>query len=115
MLAVAGVRRDADRGADRADIASRYGGEEFTILLPDTSVEEARSKAQQLLERTRALRLMFNGTDVGTISASVGIASYPGHGEHAEDLVRAADAALYAAKQSGRDRVEISIVGGITV
>lgn len=90
-----------------ADIASRYGGEEFTVLLPDATAADCRTKAEKLLERTRALRLTFNGSDVGIISASVGIASYPDHGEHAEDLLRAADTALYAAKQAGRDCVEI--------
>jgi len=102
---------DSIRGAD---VASRYGGEEFTILLPDTPPVEARRKAEQLLERTRALRLSFNGVDVGAISASVGIAVFPEHGEHAEDLLRAADTALYAAKQRGRNRVETS-AGGMTV
>jgi diguanylate cyclase (GGDEF)-like protein/PAS domain S-box-containing protein len=90
-----------------ADVASRYGGEEFTVLLPDTSLADARAKAQQLLERIKALRLTFNGLDVGVMSASIGIAASPVHGEHIEDLLRAVDAALYAAKQRGRDRVEV--------
>lgn len=91
-----------------ADVASRYGGEEFLVLLPDTSFEGGRGKAEKLLERTRALRLTFNGIDVGVVTASVGIAMYPGDGEHAEDLLRAADAALYAAKQAGRDRIVVA-------
>lgn len=99
-------------GIRGADVASRYGGEEFTILLLDTPVDDARRKAEQLLDRTRALRPSFNGRDVGAISASVGIAVFPDHGEHAEDLLRAADEALYAAKQSGRDRVDVSARGG---
>lgn len=102
-------------GIRGADIASRYGGEEFTILLPDTAATDAGRKAAQLLERARGLRLTFNGHDVGAISASVGVAAYPGHGEQAEDLLRAADAALYAAKQAGRDRVEIAPHGGQAV
>lgn len=102
-------------GIRGADIASRYGGEEFTILLPDTAATDAGRKAAQLLERARGLRLTFNGHDVGAISASVGVAAYPGHGEHAQDLLRAADAALYAAKQAGRDRVEIAPHGGQAV
>jgi diguanylate cyclase (GGDEF)-like protein len=92
-----------------SDVASRYGGEEFTILLPDAAIDDARRKAELLLERTRALRLSFNGSEVGAISASVGVATFPDHGEHAEDLLRAADAALYAAKQGGRDRVEVAV------
>ena len=49
------------------------------------------------------------------MSASVGVAAFPEHGEHGEDLLRAADTALYAAKQAGRDRVEVSTAAGITV
>ena len=91
-----------------ADVASRYGGEEFTVLLPDTTIEGGRAKAERLLERTRALRLSLNGVDVGLVTVSIGFAVYPGNGEHAEDLLGAADAALYVAKQDGRDRIVVS-------
>lgn len=91
-----------------ADVASRYGGEEFMVLLPDTSFDGGRGKAEKILERTRALRLTFNGMDVGIVTASVGVAVYPGDGEHVEDVVGAADRALYAAKQGGRDRVVVA-------
>jgi diguanylate cyclase (GGDEF)-like protein len=96
-------------GIRGSDVAARYGGEEFTIVLPDISIVDARRKAEQLLERAKALRLTFNGSEVGAISASIGVALFPDHGEQAEDLLRAADTALYAAKQNGRDRVEISV------
>jgi diguanylate cyclase (GGDEF)-like protein len=99
---------DSIRGAD---IACRYGGEEFTILLPDTTTAGARHKAGELLDRIRALHLTFNGHDVGGVTASVGVATYPSHGEHADTLLRAADAALYAAKQAGRNRVEVVLAG----
>jgi diguanylate cyclase (GGDEF)-like protein len=101
----AAVLNDGSRGAD---VASRYGGEEFTVLLPDTTIEGARSKADKVLERTRALRLSFNGIDIGLVTTSIGLAVYPANGEHAEDLLGAADAALYAAKQEGRNRLVIS-------
>ncbi|MBI4484622.1 MAG: diguanylate cyclase [Acidobacteria bacterium] len=103
---------DSIRGAD---VASRYGGEEFTILLPDTPVGDARRKAEQLLKRVKALRLSFNGREVGTITASGGVAAFAEHGEHAEDLLHAADAALYAAKQGGRNRVEVAARPGVAV
>jgi diguanylate cyclase (GGDEF)-like protein len=104
-----------NEGIRGADVASRYGGEEFTILLPDTAAADARRKAEHLLGRIKGLRLTFNGGEVGAVSASVGVATFPEHGEHGEDLLRAADTALYAAKQAGRDRVEVSAAGGITV
>jgi diguanylate cyclase (GGDEF)-like protein len=88
------------------DIASRYGGEEFTIVLPESPLADARNKAEHLLERIKALRVSFNGSTLEAISASIGLAAFPDHGEHAQGLLRAADAALYAAKQAGRGRVE---------
>ena len=78
------------------------------MLLPDTTIEGARAKADKVLERTRALRLSFNGIDVGLVTTSIGLAVYPANGQHAEDLLAAADAALYAAKQEGRNRLVIS-------
>jgi diguanylate cyclase (GGDEF)-like protein len=89
------------------DIASRYGGEEFTIVLPDSPVADARNKAELILEKTRALRVTFNGTGLGPISTSIGLAACPEHCDNAQALLRAADQALYAAKQGGRSRVEI--------
>lgn len=96
------------------DIASRYGGEEFTVVLPDSQLADARNKAEQLLARINLLRVAFNGSNLGAVSASIGLAAYPDHGEHAQGLLRAADAALYAAKQAGRNRVEIFARGSIT-
>ena len=101
----ASVLNDGSRGAD---VVSRYGGEEFTVLLPDTTIEGGRAKAEKVLEQTRLLRLSFNGVDIGAVTTSIGLAAYPASGEHAEDLLGAADAALYAAKQGGRDRLVIS-------
>jgi diguanylate cyclase (GGDEF)-like protein len=89
------------------DIASRYGGEEFTIILPDSPLADARNKAEQILEKTKALRVTYNGSGLGPISASIGLAACPDHADNAPGLIRAADMALYAAKQAGRDRVEV--------
>jgi diguanylate cyclase (GGDEF)-like protein len=89
------------------DIASRYGGEEFTLVLPDSPVADARKKAELILEKTRALRVTFNGTGLGPITTSIGLAACPEHCDNAQALLRAADQALYAAKQAGRGRVEV--------
>ena len=98
------ILRDGIRGGDTA---SRYGGEEFTLVLPDSALPDAQNRAAQLLQRINAMGVTFDGTALGTISASAGVAGYPDHGDNAETLLRAADAALYAAKQAGRNRVEI--------
>jgi diguanylate cyclase (GGDEF)-like protein len=96
--------KDGVRGGD---MASRYGGEEFTLILAESALADAQNRAELLLEKIKALRVTFNGSPLGTISVSIGVAAYPEHGDEATSLLRAADTALYAAKQAGRDRVEV--------
>jgi len=83
------------------DFASRYGGEEFTIILPETSLEGAIETAERIRERISLIA--FPG--VGQITASVGVANYPINALGKEDLIRCADRALYVAKNNGRNRV----------
>jgi diguanylate cyclase (GGDEF)-like protein len=88
-----------------ADIVCRYGGEEFAVLLPDTTLDHALARAEELRHAAEGLELP--GPAAGnTLSLSVGVAAFPLHGRRAADLVRASDAALYAAKRNGRNRVE---------
>lgn len=96
--------KDSVRGSD---MASRYGGEEFTLILSESALADAQNRAELLLEKIKALRVTFNGSPLGTISVSIGVAAYPEHGDEATGLLRAADTALYVAKQAGRDRVEV--------
>ncbi len=98
--------KDSIRGGD---IASRYGGEEFTIVLPDTALQDAQRRATQLLEQIAELHVVLNGSTLGGISASAGVSAYPHHAEKPADVLRAADTALYAAKIAGRNRVEVFI------
>ncbi|WP_080509474.1 sensor domain-containing diguanylate cyclase [Chromobacterium subtsugae] len=86
------------------DIVCRYGGEEFFVLLPGASLEAAHAKAQGLCDAVRAMPIRAQ-EHVLSITLSVGLALSPMHGEDAESVVHAADAALYQAKQMGRDRV----------
>jgi diguanylate cyclase (GGDEF)-like protein len=87
-----------------SDYAARYGGEEFMILLPETGIDEALQGAKRI--RKQLARESF-GTDKKKIpiTISMGVATYPEHGEDPETLVSKADAALYQAKKAGRDRV----------
>ncbi len=86
------------------DVVARYGGEEFCILLPATTLEQACSLAEQLREGIEELALSH--PDGGVITASLGVASWvPQPGQEPEDLVEAADTALYRAKTEGRNRV----------
>ena len=83
----------------------RHGGEEFVVVLPDASLDDARRRAEQLREGIKALRTSYKGGTVGPLSASIGVAAFPEHGSTAEALVRAADTALYSGQAEGRDRV----------
>ena len=98
-----------------SDIACRYGGEEFTIVLPEASVEIGRQRAEMLREAARELRLVHDGKSLGAITLSLGVACFPGHGRRREHLLQVADAALYEAKNGGRNRVVVSNVKTLPV
>jgi diguanylate cyclase (GGDEF)-like protein len=85
------------------DIISRYGGEEFVILLPEADKEEAYTVSERLRKKLCELEI----DDLPKLSISLGISSYPEDGGDIEMLIKKADAAMYAAKQSGRNRVVI--------
>lgn len=87
------------------DIACRYGGEEFTLILPETSLEETQERAEQIRGEIKKIQVDSNGHSFGNLSASLGVAIFPEQGEMAESILRAADVALYRAKSAGRDRV----------
>jgi diguanylate cyclase (GGDEF)-like protein len=89
------------------DIACRYGGEEFTLILPEMTLENAKGKAQQLNAAVRQLRVLQGQQFLGSVTISVGVAIFPTDGSNGRDVLHAADAALYRAKQCGRDRVEV--------
>lgn len=94
------VARVLSAGKRQIDAAARVGGEEFALILPDTSQDGAFMVAERL---RCALRDEFAGDSI-PITISFGLATYPMHGETAASLLRAADEALYAAKDSGRNR-----------
>ncbi len=87
------------------DIACRYGGEEFVIGLPETSLAEARERAERLREGISHLTIQYLGKSLGPITISAGVAVLPEHGLSQDELLRAADTALYQAKKEGRNRV----------
>jgi diguanylate cyclase (GGDEF)-like protein len=87
------------------DFACRYGGDEFVIILPETPLEKARQRAEQLRQGIKNLSIQFRGDTLDIVTLSLGLAVYPSHGLTAETLLRTADAALYRAKAEGRDRV----------
>ncbi len=88
----------------RSDIACRYGGEEFLVILPEITREDAQKRAEQLRVDIETLSIEFEG-QILHITASIGIAIYPLHGEDSDSLLSAVDSALYNAKNSGRNQV----------
>jgi diguanylate cyclase (GGDEF)-like protein len=87
------------------DIPCRYGGEEFLMVLSGCPLEDAYQKAEAIREAIAQLRVTASGSVLTRITASLGIACYPQHGLRLEDLIRAADSALYKAKDAGRNQV----------
>ena len=90
------------------DIASRYGGEEFILILPETEMDAARECAERIRAAAGSMQIQMHGKTLERIRLSIGIAWFPQHGSSAELLVRAADGALYRAKENGRDQVVIA-------
>ena len=87
------------------DVACRYGGEEFALVLSDTTAEGAIARASDLRIRVNQLRPTLGRKTLGAVSISVGVAALPEQASDAEGLLRIADRALYRAKREGRDRV----------
>nr|WP_226840282.1 diguanylate cyclase [Enterobacter cloacae complex sp. P27C] len=92
------------RAAHDGGLAFRYGGEEFLVLLPGAGEAEAHACAQKIYNGVHALSLRYGLTEIGPVDVSIGIASYPEHAQ-SDNLLRAADVALYRAKELGRSRI----------
>jgi len=89
----------------KSDISCRYGGDEFVLVLPDSSLADAQQRVEQIraLVKERQIRQGYSVVDMPTLSA--GVAEAPKHGSTTTELLHAADNAMYAAKQAGRNRV----------
>ena len=96
----------APAGRRAGDLCVRVGGEEFVVLLPETGIEEATLVAEKIQARVAALRALQNGRADSTPTLSIGAACMvPWQGLEPRDLIRAADGALYKAKEAGRNRI----------
>lgn len=97
------IRKNTERPSD---IVARYGGEEFAVVLPETSVGGALMVAEKIRNAIRELNIPHSESPSGRVTMSIGIAAAaPGFDNPPDDLINAADKALYRAKHEGRDRV----------
>jgi len=90
------------------DFVCRYGGEEFVIVLPTADLRVAGLRAEGIRSRLRELVVMHQGRSLGVVTVSIGVAALPQHGTSQQQVLKAADAALYRAKKAGRDRVVLA-------
>jgi diguanylate cyclase (GGDEF)-like protein len=90
------------------DVVARLGGEEFSVLLPGCTTEQAALRANEMRQRVEELRIRYRDLDLPRMTISAGVASSPQSGQTTQDLMRAADEALYGAKNAGRNQVQVS-------
>ena len=90
------------------DILSRYGGDEFLLVLPETSIEIGLQRAEELRQNVKEMLIQVDGYPVQNLTISTGISSWPQHGTTSAEVLQAADKALYQAKMQGRDRTVVA-------
>src|SRR5439155_17266766 len=101
---IGGIFTESLRSIDQA---SRYGGDEFIVLLPEVGSGGVFEVAERMRERVDAAALSSDAKIVA-VTISIGVAAFPEHGENPETIIASADGALYHAKRSGRNRVVLA-------
>ncbi len=92
----------------KEDIACRYGGEEFVLVLPGTSMDVAKQRAEDIRHNVESgKQIKYHSKLLPNVTISLGVAVLPEHGENTDDLLTAADKALYRAKENGRNKVVV--------
>jgi len=94
--------------AREGDIACRFGGEEFVVVLPETDRNGSVTCAQRILAAVRDLDVTHDNKTLGPVTISIGLAMYPHDGETVNAIVQSADQAMYEAKRAGRDRMIVA-------
>ena len=92
----------------RSDFPCRYGGDEFTLILPDTNLADGAHRAEELRKAVEALALSFNNQALGTVTVRMGVAAYPQHGDSGEAVLQVADDASYRARAIGKNCVVVA-------
>jgi len=105
LVEVAGILRECSR---ETDVVSRYGGDEFAVLLPDTGVDGAMAVARRVCERIRAHVFLEAAGINYRLTASTGVATLPDTVVTAEELIQASDDAMYQVKTDGKDGIRLA-------
>lgn len=90
----------------KPDYVARYGGEEFVVILPETPLHKARELAERLRRQVANYDISIKEDQILNLTISIGVATFPDHTESPQNLLEAADKAMYVAKRQGRDRVQ---------
>jgi len=107
-IVLLGVAEALLDGLRASDIACRYGGEELLVVMPGADADEAVRRITAIAAQARSVGARVMGREIEAITFSAGVATVPEHGDSADVLVRAADRALYMAKETGRDRIVVA-------
>jgi diguanylate cyclase (GGDEF)-like protein len=91
------------------DVVCRYGGEEFAIILPESSAKDAAKRANLLRIEASKISMRQLGQVLDRVTLSIGVAAFPEHGSTTEQILRMADQCLYQSKAEGRDRVTVAL------
>lgn len=102
------IARTLQRAVRAEDIVCRYGGEEFTVILPGLPLDKAVSRAELILDSVRHLEVNYGNTVIRNITISAGVSAYPDHADQWTELIQLADTALFRAKNEGRNRVIVA-------
>jgi diguanylate cyclase (GGDEF)-like protein len=105
--------RTATAAVRETSVAARLGGEEFAVLLPDANIEVSRMVAERIRHAVAHMSVA-SGTDkmLPSVTVSLGVAVYPDHGKSVDEVLQAADKALYDSKRGGRNRTTLYVVPG---
>ncbi len=89
----------------KEDIVCRYGGEEFSVIMPEADLQTTYERAELIRAATNELNLIYRQVPLGKVTVSIGVAIFPDHGVTGAEVIQTADKALYRAKAEGRNRV----------
>ncbi|MBT4077723.1 MAG: GGDEF domain-containing protein [Gammaproteobacteria bacterium] len=107
-IVLGSLARIMKREVRKSDIVARFGGEEFVVLLPETSLDKARELAERLCTSVELETIKFEDEGEGNLTVSIGVATFPAHGLTWPKLLDIADASMYKAKKGGRNQVVVA-------